>query len=124
MTYAYWYVFIAFLLPYLFTLLAKIAAPGFDNTKPREFLENLEGWRKRSHWVQLNSFEIFPPFAASVIIAQQLHANQAHIDLLALAFLSFRVLYGLFYIANQATLRTLSFMGSVFCVVGLFIIAA
>jgi uncharacterized MAPEG superfamily protein len=122
MTYAYWYLFIAFLLPYVFTVMAKAAAPGYDNAKPREFLENLEGWRKRSHWVQLNSFEIFPPFAAAVIIAHQLHVNQAHIDLVALTFLGFRIMYGLFYIANKPSLRTLSFLGSLFAIIGLFMI--
>lgn len=122
MSYAYWYLFIAFLLPYVFTILAKAAAPGYDNSKPREFLENLEGWRKRSHWVQLNSYEIFPPFAAAVIIAHQLHINQAHIDLLAFSFLGFRILYGIFYIADKASFRTLSFLGSLFSIVGLFII--
>ena len=124
MTYAYWYVFIAFLMPYLFTLLAKVAAPGFNNAKPREFLENLDGWRKRSHWAQLNSFEVFPPFAAGVIIAHQLSAPQAYIDMLGLAFLGFRFAYGIMYMTNQALLRSVAFLGSLACIIGLFLVSA
>lgn len=122
MTYAYWYLLILIFLPYFFTALAKVA-PGFDNTKPREFLESLEGWRKRSHWVQLNSFEIFPAFASAVIIAHQLKAPQSQIDMIALIFLILRVLYGFFYLFNKSTLRTASWLCSLACVVGLFSIA-
>ena len=123
MTYAYWYLFIAFLLPYLFATIAKFAAKGFDNSSPREFLDNLQGWRKRSHWVQLNSFETFAPFAAAVIIAHQLNAPQQTIDTIALTFIIFRILYGTFYIANKATLRTLSWVGSLGCIFLLFYIS-
>ena len=124
MTYAYWYVFIAFLLPYVFTVLAKATHPDYSNRQPREFLENLEGWRKRAHWVQLNSFEAFPPFAAAVIIAQQLQANQQHIDVLALSFVMFRVFYGFFYLIDRSNLRSLAWLGSIICVIGLFMMSA
>lgn len=124
MTYAYWYLFVVFLLPYFFAALAKVAAPGFDNSSPRVFLDSLEGWRKRSHWVQLNSFEIFPAFAASVIIAHQLNAPQSQIDILALAFLITRILYGVFYLSNQSLFRTLSWLASLGCIIAIFIICA
>lgn len=123
MTYAYWYLLILIFLPYFFTGLAK-AKPGFDNSKPREFLESLEGWRKRSHWVQLNSYEIFPPFAASLIIAHQLKAPQNMIDMLALSFLILRLLYGFFYLFDKPIFRTLSWLASLACIVGLFMISA
>ena len=124
MTYSYWYVFAAFLLPYVFTVLAKAAHPEYSNRRPREFLENLEGWRKRAHWVQLNSFEVFPPFAVAIIIAQQLSANQQYIDILALTFLICRVLYGFFYVVDRSNLRSLMWLGSITCVIGLFMLAA
>lgn len=122
MTYAYWYLFLAFLFPYLFATLAKFAAKDFDNSSPREFFDNLQGWRKRSHWVQLNSFETFPPFAAAIIIAHQLNATQQAIDTIALIFIIFRVLYGIFYISNKAALRSLSWVGSLACIFALFYI--
>jgi len=120
MTYAYWYLFATFLLPYVFTVLAKIAHPEFSNRSPRDFLDNLEGWRKRAHWVQLNSFEVFPPFAAAVIIAHQVHAPQKNIEILALTFFICRVLYGFFYVIDKSSLRSLAWLGSLICIIGLF----
>lgn len=124
MTNAYWYLFAVMLLPYFFTVLAKFKHPNFDNTAPRNFLESVEGWRKRAHWVQLNSFEIFPAFAAAVIIAHLANAPQQHIDIIALIFLISRVIYGVVYITNQAAIRTLSFLASLGCIIALFVVAA
>lgn len=124
MTYAYWYLFAVMLLPYCFTVLAKMKHPNFNNRTPRDFLESLEGWRKRSHWAQLNSFEIFPGFAAAVIIAHLCNANQAHIDVIALSFFILRVLYGIFYIGDRPALRSLAWFGSLLCIIALFVLAA
>jgi uncharacterized MAPEG superfamily protein len=84
----------------------------------------LTGWRQRAAWAQLNAFEALPPFAAAVIIAQQLGAPQARIDLLALSFIGFRLAHGFAYIGNWATLRSLLWTGGMGCVIGLFIVAA
>lgn len=123
MTIAYWCVLIAAVLPYVFTLIAK-SAPRYNNYAPREFLEKVEGYHKRAHWAQLNSFEAFPPFAAAVIIAHLAQANQDTINLLAMAFIACRALYGVMYIANKASLRSVVWMAGLGCVVGLFAIAA
>ena len=123
MTYAYWYLFAVMLLPYVFAVLAKINHPKFNNKRPRDFLEELDGWRKRSHWAQMNSYEIFPSFAAALIIAHLARANQASIDVLALSFLGFRILYGIFYISDRPTFRSLAWFGSLLCIIGLFWIA-
>jgi uncharacterized MAPEG superfamily protein len=123
-TIAYWCVLAAALLPYAFTSFAKFSGPGFNNYKPREFLEKLDGARKRAHWAQLNSFESFPMFAAAVIIAHQLHAEQSTLNLLAIAYVALRAFYGIFYIANKAPLRSLVWFASMGCIVGLFVISA
>lgn len=123
MTFAYWAVLVAALLPYLFTGLAKSSA-RFNNHTPRDYLDQQTGWRKRAHWAQLNGFEAFPPFAASVIIAQQLDAAQATVNLLAGIFIACRLLHGLFYVKDLATLRSLAWFGGISCVVGLFIAAS
>jgi len=78
----------------------------------------------RAHWAHLNSFEAFPPFAAAVLIAQQLGAAQGRIDLLAIAFVVLRVLYGICYLADQATLRSLVWAAGFACTVALFVIGA
>lgn len=124
MTLALWCVLIAALLPFPFTLAAKVSK-RFDNARPREYLDALTGWRRRAHAVQLNSFEAFPAFAAAVIIAQMLHtAPQGRIDGLAVAFVVLRILFGLCYLADQATLRSLAWFAGVGCVIALFVISA
>ena len=123
MSIAYYCVLAAIFLPIVFAGLAK-SRGDFDNARPREWLTGLEGWRQRAHWAQLNTFEAFPPFAAAVIIAHQLGAPQGPVDTLAVLFLVFRGAYGLFYIVDRPTLRSLAWMAAFACVVGLFIIAA
>lgn len=124
MTQAYWCVLVAALLPFVFTGLAKLGGRRYNNHSPRDFLEKQEGYRKRAHWTQLNSFEAFPAFAAAVIIAHLAGGNQASIDLYAMAFIGFRIVYGVLYLANLATLRSLAWMGGLVCVILLFTTAA
>jgi uncharacterized MAPEG superfamily protein len=121
MTIAYGCVLLMIIFPYLFTILAK-TGPFFNNHAPREYLEHTTGWRKRAHWVQLNSFEITPAFAASVIIAHQLHATQSSIDALTIAFVATRCLYAACYLSNKALLRSIAWIIGFGCIIGLFFI--
>jgi uncharacterized MAPEG superfamily protein len=121
MNVAYLCVLVAALLPYVFTGIAKWSGE-FDNRVPREYLSRLSGYRQRAHWVQLNAFETFPVFAAAVIIAQQAGASQGRIDALALSFVGARILYGVFYLADLATLRSLVWIGSMGIIVALFLV--
>ena len=123
MTLAYWCVLAAAVLPYLFTGLAKTSA-GYDNRAPRRWLEGVEGWRRRAHWAQLNSFEAFPPFAAAVIIAHQAGARGAATDALAAAFVVLRLGYGMLYVADRPAARSLVWTAAFGCVLGLFGLAA
>jgi uncharacterized MAPEG superfamily protein len=123
MTLAFWCILIAALLPYLWVGLAK-ARPGYNNNAPRDQLERAEGWRKRANWAQLNSFEAFPAFAAAVIVAHLAHAPQARIDLLAGLFIGFRLLHGILYILDKASLRSTVWAGGMACMIGLFMTAA
>jgi uncharacterized MAPEG superfamily protein len=120
-TIAYWCVLVSLLFPYVFTVIAK-TGPGFDNRIPRLYLEQIEGWRKRAHWIQLNSFEIFPAFAAAVIIAHLVQKPQSLVNILAILFVVFRILYALCYLANRATLRTIFWGLGLLCVLGLFFV--
>ena len=123
MTFGYWCIFIAFLLPYFFTILAK-AGSHFNNYEPRPFMEKVTGWRKRAYWAHLNSFEAFPPFAAGVIIAHQLHVSMQTLNFLAGLFICSRILYGIFYITNHASIRSLVWLVGFLSIIGLFVAAA
>ena len=124
MTIALWCILAMMLVTYGFTIAAK-SNPDFSNRTPRAYLQNLqEGWRQRAHWAQANSFEAFPPFAAAVLVAHLTDAPQAQADMLALAFVGIRIIYGLCYIWDKPTLRSLVWTAGIGCVVGLFGISA
>ena len=123
MSIAFWCVLAAAVLPFAFTLAAKWSR-SYDNAAPRKWLETTTGWRQRAHWVQLNSFEAYPPFAAAVIIAHLCRGPAAGSDALALLYVALRVGYGLCYLANAATLRSVLWFAANLCVIGLFLFAA
>ncbi|MBH03296.1 MAG: hypothetical protein CMP08_04115 [Xanthomonadales bacterium] len=125
---AYWCVLLTAFMPVMWVGVAKFMGPkkmGLKgNHNPREWLEQQTGAQKRAYWAQLNSFEAFPPFAAGVIIAVIAGGAVATINTLAIAFLVLRLIYGLCYIADLASLRSLVWFAATICTVGLFIVAA
>ena len=120
MTFAYWMLLLAALLPYLTVGLAK--SGGVDNRAPRVGLEGLSGWRRRADWAHRNHFEAFPAFAAAVLVAELAHAPQARIDLLAGIFVALRLVYTGLYIADQATLRSIVWALGFVAVIWLFVL--
>jgi uncharacterized MAPEG superfamily protein len=124
MTLAYWCVLIAALLPYLLIGVAKIGVRGFDNRHPRDWYAQASGFRKRAVWAQQNSFEIFPFFAAAVIIAHLTGAEQSTIDALAIGFVASRVGYAISYLADLHLLRSLVWTAGIACCIALFVVAA
>lgn len=120
---AYFCVLIIAVLPLFLAGYAKFSSKGYDNSKPREFLEQLQGKGKRAHYTQLNTFEAFPFFAAAVIIAHLASVSLKEINLLAVLFVIFRLLYALFYILDKPSLRSAVWFGGFGCVVTLFISA-
>ena len=123
MTIAYWCVLVIILFPYVFTVLAKFSR-SFNNYDPRGYLEKLTGWRKRAHYVQLNSFEMMAPFGVSVVIAHLVHAAQHTIDSLSITFVLSRVMYALCYLLNFAALRTIFWVFGLVCIIGFYVIAS
>lgn len=118
MTFAYWMLLAAALMPYLTVALAK--SGGVDNRAPRPGLESLTGWRRRADWAHRNHFEAFPAFAAAVIVAELAHAPQTRIDLLAVIFVLLRLVYTALYLADQATLRSGTWSLGLLTVIWLF----
>ena len=124
MTIAFWCVLVAGFLPYFGTLTAKIGGERFDNSNPRDWLNEQSGFRKRANAAQHNSFEAFPFFAAAVIIAHIAGAPQGRIDLFAVVFILARLFYIAFYVADMATLRSLAWFVGIGSVVALFLAVA
>ncbi len=123
MTQALWMVLIAGAMPYLFVVMAKNRIKEYDNNKPRVYCENLpeDDWRKRMYWAHQNSFEIFPLFAAAIIIGQMVGKDQAMLDQYALYFIITRFVYGALYAVDMAALRTITWFLGVLCIVRIFL---
>jgi uncharacterized MAPEG superfamily protein len=109
-TVAYWCVLVAALLPIVCAGIAKwkaVGKGGYDNRDPRTWLARQEGWRARANSAQSNSFEALPFFIGAVIIAHQLGAPQTRLDILALVFVTLRIIYIVMYVAALPTARSL-----------------
>ena len=112
-TIAYWCVLAAALLPYVCTYLAKSGGfgkprsqGGFDNHDPRAWLARQTDWHAHANAAQANSFEALPLFIGAVIIAHQLGAPQTRLDILALLFVTLRIIYIAMYVAGLPTVRS------------------
>ena len=125
MALAYWCILIAALLPYLWVSIAKASGERFDNREPRAWQARQTNPRsQRANSAQLNAFEAFAPFAASVLMAQAAGVDPSRIGLLAVAFVALRVLHGIFYVLGVAPLRSLAWAGGIAVVVWLMLLAA
>tara|TARA_B100000686_G_scaffold229358_1_gene236752 strand:+ start:295 stop:663 length:369 start_codon:yes stop_codon:yes gene_type:complete len=122
MTFAFWMILAAGFLPYLAVGYAKYD-PKFNNHSPREFLAKQKGAKKRAFWAHENSFEVFPFFAAAVLVAHIAGADQVKVDMLAGAFVISRIAYIFAYITDVATVRSIIWAIGLGCIVGLFAIA-
>ena len=125
MSIAYWCILISAALPYAWVFLAKGSAPGYNNKDPRGWLAKQDNYRVRNaNGAHLNAFEAFPAFAAGVLMAQIAAVDPGRISMLAIGFVVFRVLHGLFYLAGSHGIRSLAWMGGFACVLGLMLSAA
>ncbi len=112
-TIAYWCVLVAAVLPVVCAGIAKSGmfriSPkkgGYDNNDPRAWLARQTDWRARANAAQANTFEALPFFFAAVIIAHQLQARQAAVDILAFMFVVLRIAYIVMYVADMAKTRS------------------
>lgn len=112
-TIAYWCVLVAALLPMVCSSIAKSSLfggkpkeGGFDNGDPRGWLAKQTDWRARANAAQANSFEALPFFIGAVIIAHQLGAPQARLDILAFVYIVLRLMFIMMYIAGLPTARS------------------
>lgn len=126
MSIAYWCILVAALLPYVWTVVAKSSGDSrFDNRNPREWLAAQDNPRVvHANAAQLNAFEAFAPFAAGVLLAQLAGVDSGLVTWLAVIFVACRVLHGVLYITNRATLRSLAWAGGFTCVLALLVAAA
>lgn len=113
-------VLIAGLLPYLYTGIAKVAGPRYDNRDVRGWQGRLAGLPYRAHAAHLNSFESFPLFAAAVLAALATGADATRVNLLAIGYVVLRLVYGVVYLMDLAALRSLVWFAALGCSIAIF----
>lgn len=114
-------VLIAGLMPHLWTAVAKVLGPRYDNRNVRQWQSRLEDAAQRAHAAHLNSFEAFPFFAAAVLAAIVAQADMRRVAMLSIAFVASRLAYGLVYVFDLATLRSLVWFIGIGCVIAILL---
>lgn len=92
---------------------------GYDYNNPRALFDKLPPFARRATWAHQNAFEVFPIFAAAVLMVLVTDRTSNLAVNLGLAFLVFRVLHIGFYIANLAFPRSFAWVGAMTCIAGL-----
>lgn len=128
MTTPLWCLFIVLLLPYPLAFLGgyfrQQAFGQADNKNPRAQVAKLEGPGARAYAAQANAWEASTLFAAAVLTAHVAGVPESDATPWAIAFVVFRVLHAVFYLADIDLARSGAFVGGVVCVIGLFVLAA
>lgn len=93
-----------------------------DNNYPRIQAGQATGAAARAHAAQQNAWEALGVFTAAAFCAWVSQADAAYAANLAVAFVFFRIIHAVLYLADLASLRTLSFVGAQVCVIWLFLL--
>jgi len=127
MTTSLYCLLIAVVLPYLLagsSLYFRLKQFGTINTRePRQQAAELQGAGARVVAAQLNAWEALLVFAAALFVASISGVGTETVNQASLIFIAGRVLHGVFYIADNAPLRSLSFAVSFGSCISLFIAA-
>lgn len=123
MTFAYWSIFIIFFIPYLAVLFSKTAG-GYSNAAPPEYFNKLGACRQqRAKWAFNNGNEMFPIYAAAIIIGHIQEVDPFRLDVIAGTYIALRIAYIFSYIFDFSTLRSVLWSASLGCVFGIFLLA-
>ena len=121
MTIAFYCVVVGLFIPVILAGISKKSiAVRYNNESPRDHIAHLSGKEKNAYNAEQNHYETFPMFAIAVLAAHWLNHDQSIIDLLAITFIIARVFHAIFYITNNGSLRSLSFMIGLACTIALF----
>jgi uncharacterized MAPEG superfamily protein len=96
---------------------------GYDYHAPRALFEKLPPYARRANWAHQNALEVFPIFAAAVLMVLVTERTSNLAANLAVAYLVCRLLHGAFYIADIPVARSLAWVGGMACIAGLVAIS-
>ena len=128
MTIPFWCLLIIVIIPYLLA-----GASGYfranqlgkiDLNNPREQATLLTGAGARVYAAQQNAWEATAVFAAAVLVAHFLGADPEMSANLAMAFVGFRILHAVAYVADWAPVRSALFLGGLVSAIWLFVLGS
>ena len=128
MTTPFWCLLVIAFLPYLLAVIGiyfRIKQfGGWDNDNPRAQYARLEGAGWRVWCAQQNAWEALGLFTATVVVAHLAGADPEKSAIAASVFLVTRLLHPVLYVANFATLRSITVFTGLFSCIYLFYLAA
>lgn len=128
MTTPFWCLLVIAMLPYLLAAIGiyfRIRQFGhWDNDNPRAQYARLEGPGWRVWCAQQNAWEALGLFTATVVVAHLAGADAEKSAIAASVYLVTRLLHPVLYVANLATLRSITVFIGLFSCIYLFILAA
>lgn len=100
-------------LPFVVVAYGRLQA-GYDMASPRALFDKLPAYAQRATWAHENAFESFALFAAAALMAYVTRQESALAGWAAIAYVTARLLYPMFYILNVPIGRSLMFaIGSI-----------
>jgi uncharacterized MAPEG superfamily protein len=119
---ALWVLLAAMLMPVICGGIAKFSGGDdrYDNANPREWLARRTGYQARANAAQANSWEALATYIAGLAAAFIGGVDPASVGLIASIFLVSRIAYVACYVADLATLRSLTWLvgfGSCVCLI-------
>jgi uncharacterized MAPEG superfamily protein len=112
-------------LPFLLVAVGRLQA-GYDRAAmaaPRAMFDKLPAYAQRATWAHQNSWESFTLFAAAALMAYVTEVNAPIATTAALAYVTARFLYSVFYVVNTPILRSLMFITGSVCIGTLMVLS-
>ena len=103
---AAWCLMLVVLMPVVTVGIAKWGA-GYDNHEPRQWMQTLEGYRRRAYAAHINGYEALSVFLTALFIAVWTDGPSNLVDTLAVIFVLARVAYIAAYLADKPAARSL-----------------
>jgi len=94
--------------PFLAVAWGRLQA-GYDQSAPRAMFDKLPAYAQRATWAHQNSFEALTIYGLFALMAYATGVESDWAKIAAIAFLTARLLYSVFYVANIPLLRSMMF---------------
>jgi uncharacterized MAPEG superfamily protein len=96
---------------------------GYDLRQPRTMIDHVPPWARRATWAHENSFEAFALFAPAALMAYVVGVDGTMGPIVAILHPVARLLFQIFYIADQPRFRGAMYLVALLCSVSLIVLS-